>query len=600
MANVLGKNLERDQLDTMAKKICLTMGTSYLASSLMFVAFWFSGVEISLAYALLYGVIGASGYGLLAILFLSGFSKRFENPFLTTWQFGLNITIQVIFAWLLPPMFFYLFGTLFILIGYGALRLNTHELLFGLAALAVALVLLLLTIPVFAFPVETTLQRVLVGVSCVLLLNRSGKISMINNSIRMSLDSLIAELKEKDAELRLSQEGLEQKVAERTSALLEAKEAAETANSAQSRFLANMSHEIRTPLNGILGSCELLKYDDLSQDQRRLVDILSTSGESLLRIVDDILDITKINAGKMQVVQSPFDLSEMLSSVAMLFQNMDKHNKVQIVLDYPDSIPTQVVSDRGRLEQIIRNLVSNAVKFTGQGQITVVVRAPSSADGLWLISVEDSGIGIRADKLEHVFGAFSQADDSSTRKFGGTGLGLAICRQLAHLLGGDLSATSEEGVGSRFTLSVPLAVATKAPSVLRAGSILVVDDDRVSGLVTTKLLAHLGYDVETCSSLTSALACLATDDIAGMVLSAACSPTQLEDLQTSMPATLPIWLLINEGESAPSLNVAGVLTRPLSAEVLSDALGPQPLGGLVEASQTQTLGNEGMASATGL
>jgi len=241
--------------------------------------------------------------------------------------------------------------------------------------------------------------------------------------------------------------------------LTEARDRAEAASVAKSQFLANMSHEIRTPLNGVLGMIQAIQMDDLSPGQRERVDLVRTSAEALLTIVNDILDLSRIEAGKTDLDVAPFDLREMVREVAAVFTPGAEAKGLSMVCRVGDDAEGAWVGDRGRLRQILYNLVSNAVKFTSQG--AVFVEARGDERGLRLI-VRDTGIGIPAGRIDEVFQKFTQIDGSSTRQFGGTGLGLAISRELVVLMGGEITVDSVEGQGSRFEVAVPLSRVTSS------------------------------------------------------------------------------------------------------------------------------------------
>ncbi|HUH17596.1 response regulator [Albibacterium sp.] len=226
----------------------------------------------------------------------------------------------------------------------------------------------------------------------------------------------------------------------------------------KSEFLANMSHELRTPLNSILLLSRLLSENgtnNLSADQVEYAEVIQTSGKGLLSLIDEILDLSKIEAGKMSVEFQSENVDEIVSRMRSLFGEMAKEKKLDLQLSVSGKIPKSITTDRSRLEQILKNLISNALKFTAKGYIQLRIEPNSANPDLIDISVKDSGIGIAADKQEHIFGAFQQADGSTRRKYGGTGLGLAISRELAKLLGGDLTLKSKLGSGSEFTLTIP-------------------------------------------------------------------------------------------------------------------------------------------------
>jgi EAL domain-containing protein (putative c-di-GMP-specific phosphodiesterase class I)/signal transduction histidine kinase/CheY-like chemotaxis protein len=269
----------------------------------------------------------------------------------------------------------------------------------------------------------------------------------------VGFNDMLAEIRSRDAALAAHLAGLEQTVSERTRDLAVAKEAAEQANHAKSDFLATMSHEIRTPMNGVMVMAEMLAAGDLPPKQRRFAEVIAKSGASLIAIINDILDFSKIEAGKLELEAAPSDPADVVEDVLALFWERARSKGLDLAAYIDPATPALVETDPTRLRQVIGNLVNNAIKFTEVGAVMVQV-GPSG--GSLRIAVRDSGIGIPKDKIGGLFDAFTQADQSTTRRFGGTGLGLAISRRLAGAMGGQLTAASEVGRGSVFTLELPM------------------------------------------------------------------------------------------------------------------------------------------------
>ena len=312
---------------------------------------------------------------------------------------------------------------------------------------------------------------------------------------------------------------LESEIAKQTAELRKANVRLEEISRLKSDFLANMSHELRTPMNAIIGFSELLSESFLTEEQLDYARTITQSATSLLTLINDILDLAKIEAGKLELEWSPFDLSEIIGNVAAMFKIPAREKGIVVACKIDSRIPRRIMGDSNRLRQILINLAGNAMKFTEQGGIDIEVAYEAEADGR-IVSrflVRDSGIGIPADRVEAIFEKFTQADGSTTRKYGGTGLGLAICLQLVEFMGGHLAVASEVGKGSTFSFVISLEEApaktssgqehqeTGGAQSARRGRILLVEDNAVNQRLAGILINRQGYEVEVASDGAEAL-----------------------------------------------------------------------------------------------
>ena len=334
-----------------------------------------------------------------------------------------------------------------------------------------------------------------------------------------SFNEMLAQIEQRDKRLAEHTEALERIVAERTANMARLRDEAISANRAKSDFLAHMSHEIRTPMNAVIGLSGVLARTRLDSKQRDHLDSIRISAENLLGIINDVLDFSKIEAHKLRFEQTPFDLDTVLSNIFRLCSTKAGEKGIELVVDCPPSVPRMLVGDALRLGQVLTNLTGNALKFTDSGKITLGVRLiqdtlDAQSDVRLRFHVRDTGIGLSEEQTARLFQPFSQADASTTRKYGGTGLGLAICKQLVELMHGEIGVTSRLQRGSEFFFTArfgrvresapalvegsgrtPRAVTDQSVFAPLCGKVLLVDDHRMNQIVAEDMLKTIGLEV---------------------------------------------------------------------------------------------------------
>ena len=363
---------------------------------------------------------------------------------------------------------------------------------------------------------------------------------------------------------------------------------ARDASVAKSRFLSNMSHELRTPMNGVIGMANVLEAQPLPENQRTMVDVLKTSADAALALINDILDFESIEAGKITLESRGFELAEVVKRIERLAAAQLTEKPILFHVHQTGDVPTHVEGDEHRLTQILTNLVSNAIKFTEKGQVELQVSVDD--DKNLLLQISDSGIGIPADRLDSLFDAFSQGDDSIRRRYGGTGLGLSITRSLVHMMNGSMTVASEPGRGSVFSVSLPLLIAeptgseaegeASIPELDQGLTLLCVDDNPLNIEVARYLLQETGVSFRSAESGREALDMLAKEPVDVVLMD--CHMVGMDGFETSLkirklyPQTAVMALTadatVQTMDRCERSGMQGFVTKPFTPKSLMTAI----------------------------